>query len=123
MLGDRGQPDLEVRPLGLQPFLHPVEDVRSAAGGGEHLEPVVGQAHDGAVVDDHPVDTAHHAVAGHPDLEAAHEIRVEHVEELARVRSLDIDLAQRGTIEDTDSATDSGTFAQHRVVHAFPGSG
>ena len=81
LLGDRGQPHLQVRPFGLQPFLHPVEDVRRAAGGGEHLEPVLGQAHHGAVVDDHAVDAAHHPVADHADLQGAHHVRVEHVEE------------------------------------------
>ena len=121
LLGDRGHPHPQVWPLGLQPFLHPVEDVGRAAGGGEHLEPVLGQAHHGAVVDDHAVDAAHHAVAHHPDLESAHHVRVEHVEELAGIGTLHVDLAERGAVEDADTAAHRGTLAQHRGLHVLAG--
>ena len=110
-----------MRPLGLQPFLHPVQDAGGAAGGGEHLEAVVGQAHDGAVVDHHAVDAAHDAVPQHADPERAHQVGVEHVEERAGIGALDIDLAQRRAVEDADTCSGSGAFAQHRGVHVLPG--
>jgi hypothetical protein len=105
----------------LQPFLHPVEDVRRAAGGGEHLEPVLGQPHDGAVVDDHAVDAAHHPVADHADLQGAHHVRVDQVEQRPRVGALHVDLAQRGAVEDADAGAGGVALAQHRGFHVLAG--
>ena len=86
LLGDRGAVHPQLRPLGLQPLLHPVEDLRRAAGGGEDEEAVLGQAQHRAVVDHHAVDPAHDAVADRADLQAAHQVRVEPVEQDARRR-------------------------------------
>ena len=97
------QADAQLRPLGLEPLLHPVEDRGGVAGRGGDQEAVVGDADHGAVVEDHAVDAAHHAVAARADLEAAHEVGVDPVEELAGVRALDVDLAEGGGVHDADA--------------------
>ena len=63
LLGGRGEPDLEVRPLGLEVVLHHVEDARGAAGGGGDVEAVRGQPADDAVVADEAVLAEQQAVA------------------------------------------------------------
>ena len=109
------------RPLRLQPLLHPVEDLRRAARGGEDEETVVGQAQHRAVVDDHPVDPAHHAVADRADLQVAHHVRVEPVEQHGGVGALHVDLAERRPVEDADPGARRGALAQDRGVHVLTG--
>ena len=121
LLGDRGAVHPQVRPLGLEPLLHPVEDLRGAAGGGQDEEAVLGQPQHRAVVDHHPVDPAHHAVADRADLQAAHQVRVELVEEHAGVGPLDVDLAERGAVQDADAGARRGALAQHRGLHVLTG--
>src|SRR6185295_19521141 len=101
-------------PFGLQPLLHPVKDFRRPAGGGVHQEPVLGEPHHRAVVDHHSVDTAHHAVADSADLQAAHQVGVNAVQQLGGIAALHVDLAECRAVENADTASHSGTFAQHR---------
>ncbi len=121
LLGDRRAVHPQLRPLGLQPLLHPVEDLRRAAGGGEDEEAVLGQAQHRAVVDHHPVDPAHDAVADRADLQVAHQVRVEHVEQHGGVGALHVDLAERGAVEDADAGARRGALAQHRGLHVLTG--
>ena len=64
LLGHRGAVHVELGPLGLQPLLQPVQDPGGAAGRGGHEVAVVVEAQRHAVVEDHAVGLAHHAVAG-----------------------------------------------------------
>ena len=121
LLGDRGQPHPQLRPLGLEPLLHPVEDGGGVAGGGGDEEAVLGQAQDGAVVEDHAVVAAHDAVAHAPDLQARHHVRVEPVEQDRRVGAPHVDLAERRGVHDADRGPHRGALAQHRVGHVLPG--
>ena len=91
------------RPLGLQPLLHPVQYRGRVAGRRGDQEAVLGEADDRAVVEDHAVRVAHHAVADHADLQGAHHVGVEPVEEDGRVRALYVDLAEGGGVHEGDA--------------------
>jgi hypothetical protein len=54
---------VQVRPLGLEPLLEVVEDLRGASGRGREQEAIVAKSHDDAVVHDHAVEPEHDAVA------------------------------------------------------------
>ena len=69
LLGGRGEPDLEVGPLGLEVVLHHVEDARGAAGRGGDVEAVGGEPADDAVVADEAVLAEQQAVAAAADAE------------------------------------------------------
>ena len=103
----------QVRPLGLQPLLHPVQDRRGVAGRRGEQEPVLGQAHHRAVVDRHPVDPAHDAVADRADLEGADEVGVDEVEQPARVRALHLDLAEGGGVHHRHRLPGGPALPQH----------
>ena len=64
---------------------------------------VLGDPDDGAVVDDHAVGSAHHAVADEPDLQAAHQVGVERSRNSPGVRALHVDLAECGAVENADT--------------------
>ena len=51
LLGNTGAIDAQARPFALQPFLEPVEYIRSVAARRAHQEPVAGEARGNAVVD------------------------------------------------------------------------
>ena len=110
---------VQVRPFGLQPFLQPVQDLGGAAGGGGHEEPVLVEAERDAVVEDHPVRGAHDAVAGGTRRELLERVRVDAVQELARVLAADLDLAQGGGVHEAHGFADGGAFAQDRGVHVL----
>ena len=113
--------DLQLRPLGLQPLLHPVEDLRRPAGGGVDEEAVLGQPQHGAVVDHHSVDAAHHAVPDRADLQTAHEVGVDPVQQLGGVAALHVDLAECGAIENADTACASPRIRATPRRPYFPG--
>ena len=71
LLGDRGQPDTQVRELGLQVVLHVVQHARRAAGGRGDVEAVGRQAADDAVVHDEAGFAQHQAVAAAAAAQAA----------------------------------------------------
>ena len=119
VLGDRGREDVQVRPFRLEPLLHPLQDLRRIAGRGRGDEPVFGDPDDRAVVDHHPVDAAHDAVADPAGLQVAHHVRVQHVEKRTGVRTLDVDLAQSGAVHHRDAIACGTAFALHGVVHAL----
>ena len=117
MIGQRAQPDPQLRPLGLQPLLHPVEDLGRATGGGEDDEPLRLEPHHRAVVDHHAVHPAHHAVADHAGLQRADQVGVEQVQEHPGVGTLHVDRAEGRTVQDPHPGTDSGGLPPDRVVH------
>ncbi|SVJ77934.1 Uncharacterised protein [Klebsiella pneumoniae] len=80
---------------------------------------VVGQAGGHAVVEDHPVFLAHQAVARLADVELGPGVGVDPVEELPRVRALDVDLAQGRGVEQADRLAHRAAFAGHGGVHVL----
>ena len=70
------QYDAQVRPLGLEPLLEPVEHGRGAAGGRRDEVPVLGEAHRDPVVEHHPVEPEHQPVADRADRQVRHPVRV-----------------------------------------------
>ena len=119
VVGDRGEVHLQLRPFGLVVQLQPLQYAGGAAGGGGHDEVVVGQAGGHAVVEDHPVFLAHQAVARLADVELGPGVGVDPVEELPRVRALDVDLAQGRGVEQADRLAHRAAFAGHGGVHVL----
>ncbi|MCY1230937.1 hypothetical protein D9M72_433710 [compost metagenome] len=111
---------VQFRPFGLQPFLQPVQHLRGAAGGGGHEEPVLVEAQGHAVVEDHAVRHAHHAVAGGTRSELLERVGVDPVEELTGVLAADFDFAERGGVHEAHGFADGGALAQHGGVHVLP---
>ncbi len=99
LLGGRGQPDRQMRELGLQIILHVVQHARRTAGRGGHMETILGQAPDDAVVIDEAVFARHDAVAAAAGLQRVPGVGIEEVQELRRIRPDDLDLAERRSIE------------------------
>lgn len=121
LFGHGGAVDLQLGPLGLEPLLHPVQYGGRVAGRGGDQEAVPGEADDRAVVEDHAVRAAHDAVADHADLQGAHHVGVEQVEERTGVRALDVDLAEGGGVHEGDAVAGCGALAQHGRLHVLAG--
>lgn len=111
--------DAQLGPFGLQPFLHPVQYGGRVARRGGDQEAVRCEADDGAVVEDHAVQVAHDAVADHADLQVAHHVGVEPVEEDGGVRALYVDLAEGGGVHEGDALPGRGALAQHGRLHVL----
>ncbi|KDB51290.1 hypothetical protein X805_31030 [Sphaerotilus natans subsp. natans DSM 6575] len=119
VVGDRAHPDLELGPLGLVPALQPAQHLGRAAGGGGHVELGVGDAGGDAVIHDHAVLVEHQAVAALARCELAPGVRVDAVEELARVGAVDLDLAQRGGVHDGHAGACGAALAGHGRVQVL----
>ena len=96
-LGDVGQLDVEL-PVG-EPPREPLVDGARAARRGRHVEGVVVEPADRAVVHDPAGVAGDHAVADAPGLEVREAVRVEAVEELAGVGAAHDQLAERGDVD------------------------
>ena len=123
LLGDAGHVDAHIGPLGLHPALHPAEHAGCAAAGGGHQETLFAQAHGDTVVKHHAVLIEHQAVAGFADFELEPGVGVHPVQQLGRVRALDINLAQCGRVHDAHAFAHGHDFAVHRLVDVFTGLG
>ena len=122
LLGDRGEPDVEMRELGLEVVLHVVHDARRAAGRRRDMETVGRQASDDAVVIDEAVLAQHDAVAAAARLELLPRVGVEQLHELRRVRADHLDLAERRGVEQAGSLAHGHAFAVDGGVHVLAGS-
>ena len=122
-LGDVGERDLHA-PVG-QPPGEPLLDGARAARGGGHVEALVVQAADRAVVHDPPGVGGQHAVADAPGLEVREAVGVEAIEELARLRAADDELAQRRDVDEPRALVDGQRLALRIavVVGAAPVAG
>ena len=124
LLGGRGEPDLEVGPLGLQVVLHHVEDARGAAGGGGDVEAVGGEAADDAVVADEAVLAEEEAVAAAADAELGPGVGVHPLHEGDGVGADDLDLAEGRGVEDADARRGwRGTRGLTAACMSSPGFG
>ena len=77
---------------------------------------VLGQTHDHAVVGQEALLVAHQPVAALAHRQRRHDIGVEHVEELARIRPLDHDLAKGGDIQQPHLRPRVQDFPMHRLL-------
>ena len=66
----------------MQPFLHPVENARGAAGGGGHMEMVLAESRRHAIIHHHAVVLQHQAVAAFADTQLQPAVGIETVQEL-----------------------------------------
>jgi len=97
---------LPVRALGLEPVLHPFPDAaRTRAGGGHHVV-VFTEATGDPVIEHHAVLGAHHPVA-HPAHAQLHPlVDIEQAEQLGHVGAAQVELAQRGDVDEPDVLAD-----------------
>ena len=101
LLGDAGRVDAQVRPFGLEPLLEVVEDGGGVAGRRRHVEPLLGRAARSRRRRRPSRRRVHiSAVPARPDLQRRERVRVDAVEEDARVRALDVDLAEGRRVHD-----------------------
>ena len=100
MLGDRGKGHC---PFGMQALGHefevPHHRARSGGGGGHHVMRLA-QPRAGAVIHDMPVLAQHQPIAHAPHLQRAEDVGIDEIQQLGRIRPLDVDLAQGGDIAD-----------------------
>ncbi len=77
------------------PFLEPGGDALRIARGGVDEEVVFAHAHEDTIVDDDTVLVEHQPVAHTPGLQGQHIVDIDAVEKPCRIRSPDLDLAER----------------------------
>ena len=119
LLRDRGQPDVEMRELGLEIILHHVHHAGRAAGRRCDMEAVRREAADDAVVIDETVLAQHDAVAAAADFELLPRVGVEKLHELRRVRADHLDLAERRGVEQAGRLAHRHAFAVDGGVHVL----
>ena len=77
------------------------------------------KVHHDAVVEDHAIRFAHQSVTARAHLQRVEGVGVHPIEELDRIRSLDVDLAERGRIHHRHALSRRVAFAQHRRFHVL----
>ena len=113
LLGDRGELHVELRPQHLMAMLHVLVDRDRVGRGGGHEPVLFAEPCDGAVVHHTPVLAQHHAVAGATDGERLPAVRVEALDELQRVGTLELDLAERRDIAEPHRRAHGLHLADH----------
>ena len=108
-----------MRPLSLQPALHPGQHPRRATGGGVHQEMVLSQSHRHTIVKHHAVFVEHEAVAAFAHFQLGPGVAVQPVEQHGGVRPLNVNLAQRRCIQRADTAAHRQHLACHGGVQVF----
>ena len=121
LLGDRGEPDLEIGPLGLQVVLHVLQHAGGAAGRGGHVEAVGREPATTPSSMMKPSSLQHQAVAAAARRELRPSVGVDAVQELGRVRPDHLDLAERRGVEDADGRAHGPAFAGDGGVHVLAG--
>src|SRR6185437_6020104 len=94
-----------------------------AAGGGCHVEAVVGGASDDTIVIDKAVIAKEHTVAAPADSEARPVVDVHPVHEGRGIFADDFDFAESRGVEYSATLAGSQAFTRHGAVHVFAGAG
>ena len=100
----RGDVHRPVRVHGLQHVLQPLPHRRGPRGRGAHQVVVRAQVAGDAVVEDHAVLGAHHAVPDPAEAELGPLVHVHQVEQPRHVGTAQVELADRGDVDDADLA-------------------
>ena len=119
LLGNGGQPDVELRELGLEIVFHVVHDAGGAARRGGDVEAVGRQAADNAVIIDETVLAQHDAIAAAAGLELLPRVGVEQFHEFRGVGPDDLDLAERRGVEQAGRLAHRAAFSVDRGVHVL----
>src|SRR5439155_2495391 len=113
-LADAGAEHLQFGPLGLQPFLEPIENGAGIAGRRRDDKPVEREAGADTVVEDHAVVRAHDAVAAAADRQALPTVDIDAVEQAAGVAAMEFDLAEGRGVEERDAVARGEALAAYR---------
>ena len=100
--GHRGDVHLPLRARGLQPALHPLPHRGGARGRRRHEVVLLAEPSGDAVVEHHAVLGAHDPVAHPADAELLPLVDVEQLEQLRHVRPAEVELADRGDVDEPD---------------------
>ena len=98
------------------------EHPRRAAGRRRHMEAVGRDAGDNSVVHHEARLGQHQAVAAAADLEFLESVGVHALEKARRVGTDDLDLAERGAVEQADGGACGAALARDRLAHRFSGA-
>ena len=119
-VADRHHVQVELRPQHLMAIFQMLHHRPGLAGGRGDEEAVLAQPGHRAVVEDHAVVPQHQAVARAPDRQLGEAVRVDPVDQLDRVRALDLDLAERRDIAEARPVAHAVDLARDRFLEAFP---
>ncbi len=97
------------------------QDIGRLGGRGGHEEAALAEARRRTVVEDDAVVPQHDAVARAPDWQAGEPVGIDPVEEGDRVRTLDIDLAQRRDVHQACRVARIAHLGDIGLVHVRPG--
>src|SRR5215472_16767963 len=95
--------------------LHVLKHLCGVRGGRRIVKTIVRKAGSGTVVHDETILTQHHAITCLADCERRPVIDVEPVEEECGIRSLNIDLTERGHIAEANGRSDGPHLTVHRL--------
>jgi len=109
----------EIAPFALEPFVERLGDCGRVAARGSHEEMVLSDAGEHAVVVDDPVLVEHEPVAAMARLQVAHAVDIYALQELGGVGALDLDLAERGRIEQAHRLADGAHLSLDRLALGF----
>ena len=115
LLGDRAHRHVELRPQPLVAVFHVLQHLGGVRRRRRDDEAMLGQPRGGAVVEHEAVLAQHQAVARPADGEVGPGVGVDAVEELGGVRSLHVDLAERGDIAHADARAHGPHLAAHAL--------
>ena len=93
------------------------EHARRSAGGRRHVKAVGFQARDHAIVHEETGFAQHEAIAAATNFELLESVGVHAFEKRRGIGSDDLDLAERGGVEEPDACAGGAAFARHRVMH------
>ena len=103
-----------------EPPEQPLVDRVDVARRRRHEEPVVAEAGDGPVVEDDSRVVEHGAIPHTADAQVAEPVRVQPVEEVARVRALQLQLAERADVDDPCCLVNGRAFSGDIAVVKRP---
>ncbi len=95
------------------------EHARRAAGRRRYVEAVGFQARDHAIVYEKTGFVQHEAIAAAPNLQLLKRVGVHAFKKRRRIGANDLDLAERGSVEQADTCAGGPAFARDRVMHRF----
>ena len=123
LFGDRGDKNLVVGPLRLQPFFEPGRNTIRSARSRVHQEVVIGQANRHAIIRQKTQLVHHQAITTLADFQGREHVGVNSIKECGGVRSLDFNFAQRRGVQQPHFIPYTEDFPCDRRLLVFANAG